>query len=87
MKFLTGCLVALMVFSAAGADALSWPWKRAKKRPEPIDSPVVRPKNKHLGRPKASEHKSVHDRMNWGSEDRLLKLQNPREGNHSIYVD
>ena len=87
MKFLTGCLVALMLFSATGADAWSWPWKRATTRPEPIDSPVVRPKNKHLGRPKSSEHKSVHDRQSWGSEDRLLRLKNPREGNHSIYVD
>jgi hypothetical protein len=85
MKVLTGALVALMLFSAAGADA--WPWKRAKKRPEPIDSPIVRPKNKNLGRPKTTEHKSVHDKHNWGAEERLLRLKDQRDGNHSIYND
>ena len=84
MKFLTGCLVILMLAAATGADA--WPWNRKPKRlPDAIDSPVVRPKNKNLGRPKGSDHKAEHDRMGWGEEKRLTNLKNPKEGNHSIY--
>ena len=86
MKFLTGCLVILMLAGATGADA--WPWSRKPKRlPDPIDSPVVRPKNKNLGRPKSSDHKAEYDRQGWGDEKKLLALKNPREGNHSIYQD
>ena len=88
MKFLTGCLVVLMLASATGADALSWPWKRKpKKLPDAIDSPVVRPKNKNLGRPKGSDHKAEYDRQGWGEEKRNIALKNPREGNHSLYLD
>jgi sex peptide (SP) family protein len=86
MKFLTGCLVLVMLAGATGADA--WPWSRKPKRlPTPIDSPVVRPKNKQLGRAKTSEHRAEHDRFGWGQEKHLMALKNPREGNHSIWQD
>ena len=87
MKFLTGCLVVLMVMAASGADAWSWPWKRAKKTPQPLDSPIVRPKNKNLGKPKSSDHRAEFDKAGWGVEKRNTNVKNPREGNHSIFVD
>jgi len=86
MKFLTGCLVILMLAAASGADA--WPWNRKPKRlPDAIDSPIVRPKNKQLGRAKNNDHKAEYDRQGWGEEKRNLALKNPREGNHSLYLD
>ena len=88
MKFLTGCLVVVMLSVASGADAWSWPWKRrAKRLPDPIDSPVVRPKNKHLGKPKTMDHPSKVERHNWGVDERTLAVKNPREGSHSLFVD
>ena len=93
MKLLTGCLVLVMLFAAAGADALSWPWSggkgRTKHLPRPIDSPVVRPNNKSQDhRTTRMHHKSVYDRYGWGAEwDKILNVKNGHEGNHSIFND
>ena len=88
MKFLTGCLVIIVLASATGADA--WPWSRRVKRlPTPIDYPIVRPKNKTADhRTTRMHHKKEHTRHGWGAEwDKILNVKHSREGNHSIYLD
>ena len=88
MKLLTGCLVLVVLATATGADA--WPWSRRVKRlPQPIDSPIVRPKNKTADhRVTRMHHPSVHNRHAWGVEwDKTLKVTQSREGNHSIFRD
>ncbi len=87
MKRLTACLLLVLLAGATGAEAFSWPWSKKKKLPDAIDSPLVRPKNKNLGRPKSQSHRSINEKNDWGRDDRVFDAKNPREGNHSLFVD
>jgi hypothetical protein len=87
MKFLTGCLVLALLGASTAADA--WPWSRNRspnRLPKPIDSPIVRPKQK-AEKVKRQEHpKRYNDSVTWGQEwDRTLDTKRPKEGNHSLY--
>ena len=89
MKRLTACLLLVLLAGATGAEAVSWPWKwkKAKKLPDPIDSPIVRPKNKSLNKPETMKHRARYEDNDWGREEKILDVKNPREGNHSLFVD
>jgi hypothetical protein len=92
MKLLTAGLVVVMLAAASGADAFPWPWKgwsRTKHLPRPIDSPIVRAKNKSAdSRTTRMHHKAEYDRHGWGAEwDKTLNVRHAREGNHSIFND
>ena len=87
MKRLTACLLLVLLAGATGAEAFPWPWKQKKKLPQPIDSPIVRPKNKSALKEKRIHHRSIHERNDWGRDDRVFDAKNPREGNHSLFVD
>jgi hypothetical protein len=93
MKRLTGLLVLVVFVAASGAEAFSWPslpkLRRAKRLPQPIDSPIVRPKNKSADhRTTRMHHKDVYDRYGWGTEwNKTLNVKHAREGNHSIFQD
>ena len=87
MKRLTAIFLLVLLAGATGAEAFPWPWKRQKKLPQAIDSPVVRPKNKNLNKPKSQTHRSINERNDWGRDERVFESRNPREGNHSLFVD
>jgi hypothetical protein len=88
MKRLTACLLLVFLAGATGADAWpSWPWSKKKKLPQPIDSPIVRPKNKSAIKSETMKHRSRYESNDWGREEKILNVKNPREGNHSIFVD
>jgi hypothetical protein len=87
MKRLTACLLLVLLAGATGAEAFPWPWKKAKKLPQPIDSPIVRPKNKSAIKSETMKHRGRFEDNDWGREQKILDVKNPREGNHSIFVD
>ena len=87
MKRLTACLLLVLLAGATGAEAFSWPWSKKKKLPDPIDSPIVRPKNKNLVKAKTQHHRSIHEKNDWGRDERVFESKNPREGSHSLFVD
>ena len=88
MKLLTGCLVLVVLAASTGADA--WPWSRRASKahlPKPIDSPIVRPKQK-AEKATRSQHPARYQRQEWGQEwDKTLNLKRPHASNHSIFRD
>ena len=87
MKRLTAVLLLVVLAGATGAEAFPWPWSKKKKLPQPIDSPIVRPKNKSAVKAKTMKHRARYESNDWGREEKVLDVKNPREGNHSIFLD
>ena len=89
MKLLTGCLVLALMGATTAADA--WPWSRSRnprRLPKPIDSPVVRPKQKAEKATRVKHSTKKFEDNTWGQEwDKTLDVKRPKEGNHSIFVD
>ena len=88
MKVVTAFLVLAVLAGASGADA--WPWSRTRNRnghlPRPIDSPVVRPRQK-AEKATRMHHPSRYQRPEWGAEtSKTQNLRQPHEGNHSIFI-
>jgi hypothetical protein len=88
MKVLPAFLIVVVLAAASGADA--WPWSRSRNRnghlPKPIDSPIVRPKER-AEKATRSRHPSRYMRAEWGAEkSKTQNLRQPHEGNHSIFI-